>query len=257
MGFLEPSLQEREKGNMSEERIIKMSSHRMASGNVASRSSYPAETENKGIMSSDQSRHKTFPAHGIIFFEGDPATNIYEVADGSVMLYKLLPDGRRQVVEILGPGDLFGVPAGEVYDTSAETLTETLVHMVSRKEADNSSSIQEHMKKCLVTQVQSLHEHAVLLGRKSAHERVASFLMRFVPHRGDFACVGPQGSDSDESVVTLHMTRQEIADYLGLTIETVSRVLSDMKRRKVITMEKQDRIRVMNVCGLCHLTGKY
>ena len=241
---------------MSEERIIKLDPRYSRSGIEPLRSSYPVKTEKKGIMASEQSRHKTFPAHGVIFFEGDPASNIYEVADGSVMLYKLLPDGRRQVVEILGPGDLFGVPAGDVYDTSAETLTETLVHMISRKDAENSNDIQEHMKKCLVSQVQSLHEHAVLLGRKSAHERVASFLMRFVPSRGDFGCIGPQ-DDEDQSVVTLHMTRQEIADYLGLTIETVSRVLSDLKRRKVITMEKQDRIRVMNVCGLCHLTGKY
>ena len=241
---------------MSEERVIKLVEPKLSAKATTVQSSYAVGTEYKGIMSSEQSRHKTFPAHGVVFFEGDPASNIYEVADGSVMLYKLLPDGRRQVVEILGPGDLFGVPAGDVYDTSAETLTETLVHMISRKDAEGSLEIQEHMKKCLVHQVQNLHEHAVLLGRKSAHERVASFLMRFVPSRGDFGCVGPQGEE-DQSVVTLHMTRQEIADYLGLTIETVSRVLSDMKRRKVITMEKQDRIRVMNVCGLCHLTGKY
>ena len=241
---------------MSEERILKVVEPIFRNSAVTARSSLSIKAEFKGIMSSEQSRHKTFPAHGVVFFEGDPAKNIYEVADGSVMLYKLLPDGRRQVVEILGPGDLFGVPAGDVYDTSAETLTETLVHMISRKDAESSNDIQEHMKKCLVSQVQNLHEHAVLLGRKSAHERVASFLMRFVPSRGDFGCIGPQG-DEDQSVVTLHMTRQEIADYLGLTIETVSRVLSDMKRRKVITMEKQDRIRVMNVCGLCHLTGKY
>nr|WP_210200589.1 helix-turn-helix domain-containing protein [Cohaesibacter celericrescens] len=241
---------------MSEDRIYRMAAPSARRGAFSTRSSFPVQTESKGIMASEQSRHKTFPSHGVIFFEGDPANNIYEVADGSVMLYKLLPDGRRQVVEILGSGDLFGIPAGEVYDTSAETLTETLVHMISRKDAENSNIIQEHMKKCLVSQVQNLHEHAVLLGRKSAHERVASFLMRFVPSRGDFGCIGPEG-DEDQSVVTLHMTRQEIADFLGLTIETVSRVLSDMKRRKVITMEKQDRIRVMNVCGLCHLTGKY
>nr|WP_321458421.1 Crp/Fnr family transcriptional regulator [uncultured Cohaesibacter sp.] len=242
---------------MPEERIAKMPKADFDRGGATCRSSFSSETEFTGIMSSDQSRHKTFPAHGVVFFEGDPANNIYEVADGSVMLYKLLPDGRRQVVEILGPGDLFGVPAAEVYDTSAETLTETLVHMISRKDAESSDQIQQHMKKCLISQVQNLHDHAVLLGRKSAHERVASFLMRFVPNRGGFACTGPQKESEDESVVTLHMTRQEIADYLGLTIETVSRVLSDMKRRKVITMEKQDRIRVMNVCGLCHLTGKF
>ena len=116
---------------MPEERIVKMPRAEFNNGGATCRSAFPIESEFKGIMSSDQSRHKTFPAHGVVFFEGDPANNIYEVADGSVMLYKLLPDGRRQVVEILGPGDLFGVPAGEVYDTSAETLTETLVHMIS------------------------------------------------------------------------------------------------------------------------------
>ncbi|SNZ05077.1 Crp/Fnr family transcriptional regulator [Cohaesibacter gelatinilyticus] len=241
---------------MSQERVFSVVDPYMQPNARTMQTSESASAEARNGMSRQFSRHKQFPAHGVIFFEGDPASNIYEVASGSVMLYKLLPDGRRQVVEILGPGDLFGVPAGEVYDVSAETLTETLVHLMTRKEAENSDSMQEHMKKCLVSQVQNLHEHAVLLGRKSAHERVASFLMRFVPSRGDFTCIGPQ-DDVDESVVTLNMTRQEIADFLGLTIETVSRVLSDMKRRKVITMEKQDRIRVMNVCGLCHLTGKY
>ena len=140
----------------------------------------PSNLNLKALCQAIRADTKTFPAHGVVFFEGDPANNIYEVADGSVMLYKLLPDGRRQVVEILGPGDLFGVPAGEVYDTSAETLTETLVHMISRKDAEGSDEIQQHMKKCLISQVQNLHDHAVLLGRKSAHERVASFLMRFV-----------------------------------------------------------------------------
>ena len=242
---------------MPEERFFSVVDPIRRSSPKAQPSSDSHASEFKGIMSSDQSRHKSFPAHGVVFFEGDPATNIYEVADGSVMLYKLLPDGRRQVVEILGPGDMFGVPAGDVYDTSAETLTETLVHMMSRKDAESSDAMQQHIKKCLISQVQNLHEHAVLLGRKSAHERVASFLIHFVPNRGDFSCTGPSKGDEDQSVVTLHMTRQEIADYLGLTIETVSRVLSDMKRRKIITMEKQDRIRIMNVCGLCHLTGKY
>ncbi len=94
----------------------------------------------------------------------------------------------------------------------------------------------------------------MLLGRKSAAERVASFLMRFVPNRGVMGCVGPR-SASDDKVVVLRMTRQEIADYLGLTIETVSRVLSDMKRRGLISIEKNDRIRLGDVCRVCKLTG--
>ncbi len=160
---------------MSEERIFSVIDPYARSGAKAMRSSGHESAQSGGAMSGEMSRHKSFPAHGVIFFEGDSASHIYEVAEGSVMLYKLLPDGRRQVVEILGPGDLFGVPAGDVYDTSAETLTEAQVLMMTRKDAENSDAMQQHMKQSLVSQVQSLHEHAVLLGRKSAHERVASF----------------------------------------------------------------------------------
>ncbi|MDJ0933466.1 MAG: helix-turn-helix domain-containing protein [Breoghania sp.] len=104
--------------------------------------------------------------------------------------------------------------------------------------------------------MESLHDHAMLLGRKSAMERVASYLMRFVPGRGSAECAGPVG-DVDEGMIELSMTRQEIADFLGLTIETVSRALSELKRRGLIRIEKQDRIMVPRICNLCRLTGMH
>ncbi|MFN4168633.1 MAG: helix-turn-helix domain-containing protein, partial [Pannonibacter phragmitetus] len=94
--------------------------------------------------------------------------------------------------------------------------------------------------------------------RKSATERVASFLMHLVPDRGGNNCMGPvEDGLPDSRQVKLHMTRQEIADYLGLTIETVSRVISDMKRRGLITLERNDEIRLNRVCAVCQLTGKH
>lgn len=102
-----------------------------------------------------------------------------------------------------------------------------------------------------------LHEHAVLLGRKSAVERVASFLMHLVPDRGGAGCVGPEDDTEDSYDLQLHMTRQEIADYLGLTIETVSRVVSDLKRRGVIRVDKADKIYLNRVCTLCQMTGMH
>ena len=204
-------------------------------------------------------RAKTFrlSQHEVIFYEGDPAERIYELAEGAVMLYKLLPDGRRQVVEILGPGDLFGFPVADMHDCAAETLVPTLVRALRRQDIETASGLQQHVTHCLLSQMETLHNHAVLLGRKSAMERVASFLMQFVPSRGGPGCTGPVDEDNDESVVLLTMTRQEIADYLGLTIETVSRVISEMKRRSLIRIEKQDRIRIMKVCDICHLTGAH
>ena len=205
-------------------------------------------------LASPRARQERLGAHDILFHEDDPANQIYEVATGSVMLYRLLADGRRQVVDILSPGDLFGLSMTGVYDCSAETLVATEVRVFDRRDIERSTALQGHVNKCLMSRIEALHSHAVLLGRKSAQERVASFLMRFLPNRGVVGCAGPSGNDDSRTVV-LRMTRQEIADYLGLTIETVSRVLSDLKRRGVISIEKNDRIRLADVCRVCRLTG--
>jgi CRP/FNR family transcriptional regulator len=109
----------------------------------------------------------------------------------------------------------------------------------------------------LRAQIGALHNHTVLLGRKSALERVASFIMRYVPGRGlgEF-CSGPQGK-ADCADIRLGVTRQEMADFLGLTIETVSRSLSELARRSVVKIDKQDRIHINDICGICKLTGAH
>lgn len=205
-------------------------------------------------LDSARTRLEKHEAHDILFHEDDAADHIYVVVRGQVMLYRLLADGRRQVVDILGEGDLFGLSPSGLYDCYAETLTPSEVRVLDRRDIERSGELQGHVNRCLMHRVEALHSHAVLLGRKSAQERVASFLMRFVPGRGEVGCLGP-APGGDEKVVVLRMTRQEIADYLGLTIETVSRVLSDMKRRGIIAIEKNDRIRLPNVCRICKLTG--
>ncbi len=208
-------------------------------------------------MKSERTKIHRYAQHEVIFYEGDIADRIFEIEDGTVMLYKLLPDGRRQVVEMLGPNGLFGFPAHGIYDCAAETLVPTVVRSVRRRDVEEAADLQQHIARCLLSQVETLHDHAMLLGRKSANERVATYLMRYIPDRGGLGCVGPTKTDADEQVVQLTMTRQEIADYLGLTIETVSRVISNMKRRGLIRIERTDRIRIMNICGICHQTGAH
>jgi len=173
--------------------------------------------------------------HETIFFEGDQADAICQVIEGAVMLYKLLPDGRRQVVELLSQGDVFGFARGDYRDCSAETLTETRVRFIERRSAERSCSFQRILAGRMLIQLEAMHEHAVLLGRKSAMERVASFLLRLA---------GDDAGEDGMPVICLSMTRQEIADYLGLTIETVSRSFSELKRRGLIALEKQDRVRI-------------
>jgi len=196
----------------------------------------------------------SYSAHETICFEGDSAKSIYEIHSGSVMLYKLLPDGRRQVVEMLGTGDLFGFTADGTHDCSAETLVPSVIRTLDAGRTAESGAMQAEFNRCLIRQMEQMHEHAMLLGRKSAFERVSSYLMKLVPERGGAKCVGPREGADDWEVV-LSMTRQEIADFLGLTIETVSRVLSEMKRRGLIRITKQDRIHIRRVCDICKQTG--
>lgn len=195
--------------------------------------------------------------HSVLYYESDPVKRLYEVVKGSIMLFKLLPDGRRQVVEVLTRGDVFGFSDGEEHDCTAETLTLSEVHEIDLRKVEQSDELQRILTKCLTNQMRILHEHAVLLGRKSAVERVTSFFMHLVPERGGVNCIGPQNDEDDSCDIQLHMTRQEIADYLGLTIETVSRVISDLKRKGVIRVEKADRIHLNKVCGVCQMTGMH
>jgi CRP-like cAMP-binding protein len=200
-------------------------------------------------------RHR-FGQHVHLFREGDAAAHIYELVDGAVMLYKLLPDGRRQVVELISRGDVFGISAIPVHECSAETLVAGQMIVHDRAVIERSPDLFRRLSARLQAQFCAMHEHAMLLGRKSAIERVASFVMQCVPGRGGYGCPGP--GDGDNSInVRLGMTRQEIADYLGLTIETVSRAFSELRRRGIVTIDKQEQVHVNDICRICKLTGAH
>jgi CRP/FNR family transcriptional regulator, anaerobic regulatory protein len=197
-----------------------------------------------------------FAPHTLIFLEGDRAQRVFQVLDGVVMLYKLLADGRRQVVELLGAGDMFGLAHQAVHDCSAESLVPCSVISFDRAAFERSPDLVRTLNDSLRARMWALREHAMLLGRKSALERVATFLLRCVPNRGGPACRGRHGA-SDSADVRLAMTRQEIADYLGLTIETVSRAFSELRRRGVLATDKPEEVHINDVCRVCRLTGAH
>jgi len=201
-------------------------------------------------------RVASFPPRSLIVDEGDETTSVYEVVEGGVLLFKLLPDGRRQIIEVLGVGDVFGLAPNGVSDVGAETLTKARIAVYEKRRLDADAALRDRIFARLRAQLCALHDHALLLGRKSAQERVATFIMRLVPGRGGHACIGPLGA-IDETRVDLAMTRQEIADYLGLTIETVSRAFSALRRAGTIAYDKQDCVKIPSVCKLCHLTGSH
>ncbi len=201
-------------------------------------------------------RVSSYPPRSLIVDEGDSTSSVYEVVEGGVLLFKLLPDGRRQIIEVLGVGDVFGLSPNGVSDVGAETLTKARVAIYEKRRVDADPDLRDRIFTRLRAQMCALHDHALLLGRKSAQERVATFIMRLVPGRGGHACMGPAGG-CDETRVDLAMTRQEIADYLGLTIETVSRAFSALRRAGTIAYEKQDCVMIPSVCSLCRLTGSH
>ncbi len=203
-----------------------------------------------------QGYRQRFGQHVHVFREGDDAERIYELIDGAVMLYKLLPDGRRQVVELISAGNIFGISSLPVYDCSAEMLVagQAIVHDFAA--VDRSPELMRRLNARIQAQFCAMHEHAVLLGRKTALERVASFVMRCVPGRGGYGCRGPRDGDNTMNI-RLGMTRQEIADYLGLTIETVSRAFSELRRRGIVSVDKQEHLRINDICRVCQLTGAH
>jgi CRP-like cAMP-binding protein len=203
-----------------------------------------------------EGRELHFPPRTVIFREGDLASSLFQVDDGTVMLYQLLPDGRRQVVEFLQAGDVFGFSAAAVRDCSAETLNATCCTAFERSAVERSPALTQRLSAAVFSQLCRLHEHVMLLGRKSAAERIASFLMRCIPGRGRGRCPGPPEGD-DRARVPLAMTRLEIADFLGLTIETVSRVLTRLKRRGILSIKRLDEVGVSDVCRLCRLSGTH
>lgn len=201
-------------------------------------------------------RELDFSPRAIVFLEGEEARSVFQVIEGAVMVYRLLPDGRRQVIELLRSGGLFGCTPSSIRDCSAETLVATRCLEVDRDLIDRSPAVERQIARHLASQLSGLHEHVMLLGRKSARERIASFLMGHIPDRGRQPCPGPRG-ERDEARLRFMMMRQEIADYLGLTIETVSRVLTSLRRRQILRMHGPEEVVVSDVCRLCRLTGSH
>jgi len=195
-----------------------------------------------------------FAGRVIIFLEGEETDSVYQLVDGTIMLYKLMPDGRRQIVELLHAGDVFGFSPAAVHECSAESLVASTCIVFKRADLARSPALMQSMSEHIQTQLCALHDHAILLGRKTAIERIATFLMRCVPGRGGYRCLAAAPS-SERAGIRLNMTRHEIADFLGLTIETVSRCLSKLKRRGAISIDRPEEIVVNDVCRMCRLTG--
>ena len=166
-----------------------------------------------------------------IYGEGEPAEFIYQVVEGAVRSYKLLSDGRRQIGAFHLPGDIFGLENGNVYRLTTEAIVDTTVWLLKRQSledaAEGDASV-THDLLCLTTKnLQHAEDHLLLLGRQKALEKVAAFLCEM------------DGRLSSATVMALPMYRRDIADYLGLTFETVSRALSMLRDKGILSFKSQ------------------
>lgn len=182
-----------------------------------------------------------------VYADGDPAEMFFKVVSGVVRSCKFLSDGRRQIEAFHVAGDVFGFELGANYTLTAEAVSDcTLVayrrrgvEALAQKDEVLSHQLYALAMRCLA----HAQGHSLLLGRRSAAEKVASFLMEWAAH------------SSHAGIVSLAMTRQDIADYLGLTIETVSRTLTQLERDFLIELPNTRQIRLRNRDALEDLTA--
>ena len=181
-----------------------------------------------------------------IYGEDEPTEFLYKVVSGAVRTYKILSDGRRQIGSFYLPGDLFGLEAGDIHSFSAEAIGDSKVLLVKRSAVSALAARDSDVARLLwgVTsrELRLMQSHVLLL-IKSAQERVAGFLLE----------MAERSSVADE--VELPMSRQDIADYLGLTIETVSRTLTLLENAATIALPSARKILLRNRGALGRLNS--
>lgn len=169
-----------------------------------------------------------------IYGEGEPANHIYKVISGAVRTYKLLPDGRRQIDAFHLAGDAFGLDSGDEYRLTAEAVVDSQLRAVSRHHLEVAAETEVRVAHGLwmltADHLRHAEDHMLLLGRKTATERVATFLLEMDRR---LAVTG---------LMALPMSRRDIADYLGLTLETVSRTFSQLQSQGVLGLSGARRV---------------
>jgi len=205
---------------------------------LQARSPYPAPVAKRDVPQS-----RRLAAGEALFFEGDDANFVYEVLDGVLRTSKVLCDGRRLVVSFNYPGQLVGFSHDTVQHATCEAIGKAKVAVIKRSALSSiirdRPEFAEQLLRFTAESLNSMQEHFVVLGRKCASEKIASFLLALAEREAE--------SDGGAVAFRLPMTRSDIADFLGLTIETVSRNLTALKSEGVIDLPQTNLVRVRNI----------
>lgn len=193
----------------------------------------------------------SFGRNRVIYFEGDPADYYYRVVSGTVRLCKETEDGRRQIAGFPGPGDLFGWAGSRHNVYSAEAVTDVVILRWHRRTIEDAIARDpdagHRMLSVLFEQLAEAQNHLLLLGRMHADERVATFLLSRAERNAR--------NGLDAGRILLGVCRKDIADYLGLTVETVSRTMHAFKNRGVVSFAAGEAVKICDRPGLERLAG--
>jgi CRP/FNR family transcriptional regulator, anaerobic regulatory protein len=194
-----------------------------------------------------QMRHLEPREHA--FYEGDAHTHIYRIKSGMMRLYRLLADGRRQVIAFRLPGHLIGLGEHETQFCSAEALTEVVLQCVPLsivyRRMQEEPRFGSELVRCLAVELAETRNQVAFLNRRSALEKLATFILGFLTWTGE----------DTKLELELHMGREDIADYLGLTVETVSRSFAKLKAQGVVSLPRAQTIIIRDIGRLIALAA--
>ena len=180
-----------------------------------------------------------------IYSQGSSVDHFYKVVSGTVRTCKIMADGRRQIGEFTLPGEFFGLDGVSEHRLSAEAVADAVIVRYPRHAAmmspEHAAAIQAHVHALTMASYERTQDLVVLLGRKTAQERVASFLIELAERSGS------------EALIELPMSRYDIADHLGLTVETVSRTFGQLKGEGAIALDSAQRVRIVDYDLLAEL----
>jgi CRP-like cAMP-binding protein len=187
--------------------------------------------------------------HQHAFYEGDAHTHIYRIKSGIMRLYRLLADGRRQVIAFRLPGHLVGLGENETRFCSAEALTEVVLQCVPLnvvyRRMQEEPRLGSELVRCLAEELTETRNQVAVLNRRSALEKLATFVLRFLTWTGE----------DTKLELELPVGREDIADYLGLTVETVSRSFAKLKARGLVSLPRTQTIVIHDIGRLIALAG--
>lgn len=190
-----------------------------------------------------------------IFFEGDPAAHVFEVIDGALRVFKIVADGRRVITGFLYSGDFLGISLARRYLYSAEAICGTTVKRLSRAQLDVAINEYQGLRPAISNvvsdEIAAAQDQMVLLACKNAEQRLCAFLLRYLRRA--------EAAGEPASQVILPMCRQDIADYLGMSIETVCRTVTKLIARGAVRLDRphnRQTITIVKPCLLAQIAGE-